>query len=316
MPHQLSIVIVNYNGGNELIECLESLQAVRGELDFEVIVVDNGSRDGSIEKAQAAFSWITFRLLDGNHGFAGGCNAGLEAASGRHRMLLNPDTRVLPGTLGKLVGAFDRYPECGIVGPRMTDPTGRPYSAARRFPTPFYLFCEHSYLSRLFPKSRRFSGYTYGECGMNSPELVDQIEGSALIIRGDVHAKIGDLDERFFLFFEEVDWCRRVREAGFEVRQVPEAIVKHRSSTVMKRHYIEARAAHAVSTMKYFHKYEGFSGLKSARKWMRAALAIRTVCLSLAGLFNRKSDLALRLQATAAERKIYRQGLPDLESSD
>ena len=153
----LSIVIVNYNCGLDLLACLEALEGVKGELAFEVIVVDNGSSDGSLEEAKAKHPEFQMLQAGKNLGFAAGCNLGLAVASGRHAMLLNPDTEVLPGAFSRLVSALDSHSNWGVVGPRMIDQDGHPYSAARRFPTPYRLFCEYTRLTSLFPHSRLFA---------------------------------------------------------------------------------------------------------------------------------------------------------------
>jgi GT2 family glycosyltransferase len=225
-------------------------------------------------------------------------------------MLLNPDTEVLPGTLGKLVQALDRQEDWGIVGPTMVDSRDRPYRAARRFPTPFMLFCETTGLSRLFPYSGKFNGYIYGNRPLISLDEVDQIEGSALMIRGDARRKVGDLDANFFIFFEEVDWCKRVRDAGFEIHVVRDAVIRHHRSTTMSRYFEKIRRLHAESAMKYFSKHHGEAGLKSLRRWMRCGLWIREMLLRISIIFGGGGRALLRARAARAERAVYRQGLP------
>jgi len=305
----LSIVVVNYNGKQDLLRCLASLEAVRGELAFEVIVVDNASTDGSVEAGRARFDWVQFVEAGQNLGFAAGCNLGLERARGRHAMLLNPDTEVLPDALCRMTAALDRHPTWGIVGSKMIDQEDHPYLAARRFPTPFYLFCECTRLVYLFPHSRRFGAYFYGDRDPGTLDSVDQVEGSALMICGTARQAIGNMDPRFFLFFEEVDWCKRVRDAGFEIHLVPDAVIRHHRSTTMSRFYVQARKANATSAMLYFQKHYGAAGLEQLRRWMRAALAIRIIAVTVA-IWLGKGDIARRkIEGARAERQVYRAGL-------
>ncbi len=307
---ELSIIIVNYNGKLDLPRCLESLMAAGKELALDVIVVDNGSTDGSLDDAEARFPLFRYLRAGQNLGFAGGCNRGLSLATGRHAMLLNPDTEVLPGALPTLVQALDRHPAWGIVGPRLLDGKDQPYPAARRFPTPCYLFCESTRLAFFFPHTRLFAGYYYGERDPLTLDRVEQIEGSALVISQAARQAVGELDERFFLFFEEVDWCKRVSDSGLEIHVVQNAAVRHHLSTTMSRFYLTAREAHAKSAMAYFRKHHGTAGLTRLRRWMIAALLIREAGMWAAALFG--SDRAkLRAKGARAERAVYRQGLAD-----
>jgi GT2 family glycosyltransferase len=305
---ELSIIIVNYNGKQDLPRCLASLQAAAQEIALDVIVVDNGSTDGSIADAEAQFPTVRCVRAERNLGFAGGCNRGLALATGRHAMLLNPDTEVLPGALPALVQALDRHPAWGIVGPRMLDGQGRAYPAARRLPNPFSLFCESTRLAFLFPHTRFFAGYYYGESDPRALDRVEQIEGSALVISQAARQAVGDLDPRFFLFFEEVDWCRRVAAAGFEIHVVQTATVRHHLSTTMSRFYLTAREAHARSAMAYFEKHEGAAGLARLQRWMRTALIIRELGMRIAALSG-SARAKLRADGARVERAVYRQGL-------
>lgn len=302
----LSIIIVSHNSGDVLPRCLESLEKVRHELDFEVIVVDNGSSDGSVERLETDHPGFRFVRARENLGFAGGCNLGLAQAAARHYLLLNPDTEVLPGALPKLVWALDEHPPWGIVGARMVDGEGKPYAAARRFPRPFDVFCECTRLAYWFPRSRLFAGYFYGDRELTGLDEVDQVEGSALMIRGSVREQIGDLDPQFFLFWEEVDWCRRVKAAGFEIHIVQSAEIKHYRATTMSRHYLRSREHNARSALKYFRKHHGERGVRRLRRWMIAGLWLREAGARLLALFGGGEIARLRAEGARAERSVYR----------
>jgi GT2 family glycosyltransferase len=305
----LSIIIVNYNGGKELFDCLQSLDAVRQELTFEAIVVDNGSTDGSLDEAERRFKGIITIRAGENLGFGAACNRGLLIAQGRHFMLLNPDTVVQPQALARLVKALDLHPNWGIVGPRMLDQNQQVYRAARRFPRPFDLFCESTRLAFIFPHWKFFAGYFYSESIPESLDEVDQIEGSALVISGKARATVGDLDPQFFIFFEEVDWCKRVRAAGWEIHVVQDAEVMHIRSSSMSKSFTFIREIHAQSCMKYFRKHYGEQGLRKIRCWMRTALRIREMGMWIAAIAGRGSKAKLRAKTSRLERQVYQRGL-------
>lgn len=305
----ISVIIVNYNAKSDLLRCLAALDSDRNGLDIEIIIVDNGSTDGSMEALEIAYPNCRFSRLGSNRGFAAACNVGLQQSRGRHAMLLNPDTEVQPHSLRKLVDALDSHPDWGVVGPRMVNQDDRPYPAARRFPTPFFLFCECTRLAYLFPKSPLFAGYFYGEQDITSLDRVDQIEGSALVLSGRARARVGLLDERFFLFFEEVDFCRRVAAAGLEIHIVQTATVRHYRSTTMSRFYVESRKAHALSAINYFLKHCGDNSTKSLRRWMITALWIRIIITEAIHLFTSGPLARLRADGARAELNIYKSGL-------
>jgi len=309
-PIDLSVIIVNYNGKKDLPRCLAALSAERSGLSFEVLVVDNGSQDGSPEDVEQNFSWAHVIRTGKNLGYAAACNRGLAEAHGRHILLLNPDTEVLSGSLAALISALDSNPEWGIVGPKMLDEQSIPYRAARRFPKPYYLFCECTRLVYFFPRSSLFSSYFYGNCGIDLLDRVDQVEGSALMISATARVAVGPMDERFFLFFEEVDWCKRVQNAGFEIHIVQDAVVRHFRATTMSRFYIEARKANAESAVKYFHKHHGNKGVKSLKRWMTVALWIRQIGATVAGWLSRSELAKLRAEGARVERQTYRRFSP------
>jgi GT2 family glycosyltransferase len=221
-------------------------------------------------------------------------------------MLLNPDTEVTPGALAELVRALDEHPDWGIVGARMVDAAGANYPAARRFPRPFDLFCEQVHLSRMFPRSRLFAGYFYGGQSLEKLDRVDQVEGSALAISGAARAQVGALDERFFVFFEEVDWCRRVSAAGYEIHVVQTARIVHHRATTMSRFFVQSRRYNARSARAYFAKHDGPAGLASLTRWMIAATWIRELAARLLNWVHSSPELKLRIEGARAERNIYR----------
>lgn len=305
----VSVVIVNYNGGSEIIACLRSLFISEQRVRFEVAVVDNGSTDGSLELIMAQYPLVKVYALGENRGFAAACNVGIANTQASAILLLNPDTEIRGQAISLLWEALEQHEAWGIVGARMLDRRGIPYRAARRFPQVKDLVFDCLGLSKLFPGSRLFNGYLYGERPLEQITAVDQVEGSCLMISSAAWKSVGPLDERFFIFFEEVDWCKRVKEAGFEISIVTKAEVLHHISSTMSKHYERIRKIHAQSAMKYFAKHHGQAGLKRLRTAMRAALYVRMLLLTVPAFFAGERNRR-RWQGTVAEWRAYGERLP------
>lgn len=243
----LSVIILNYNTKNLLQKCLESVFASKTGFLFEVIVSDNGSTDGSIEMARSLFPQVKLIENNSNLGFSAGNNVGIRKALGRLVLLLNTDTEVRPNTLDLSVKYMDAHPEVGIMGCKVLLPDGKLHEAARRrFPNPVNAFL------RLFGL-RKFSSYNYRNIPVDQEMEVDSVVGAFLLIRRAAIDKIGLLDEEFFMYGEDLDWCWRVKEAEFKVMYYPGAEITHylygSSKAVAFR---SVRWAHAA--MKIFYR--------------------------------------------------------------
>jgi N-acetylglucosaminyl-diphospho-decaprenol L-rhamnosyltransferase len=306
----VTVVIVNFNSGADALRCLHALARDPAARPRRVVVVDNGSTDGSADAIAREFRAVELRRAGRNLGFAAACNRGMADADGLV-LLLNPDTEVEPGAIEHMAAALDQHPNWGIVGARMLDSRGVIYPAARRFPRPFDLFCEQLHLPRQFPHSRRFAGYLYGDCDLAALDTVDQVEGSALMISTAARTAVGELDERFFVFFEEVDWCRRVKQAGFEIHVVQTARITHHRATTMSRFFAESRRYNARSALAYFRKHHGEAGVRSLRRWIIAATYLREFAARILNLLSPRESLRLRIDGARAERAIYRQRDPE-----
>jgi N-acetylglucosaminyl-diphospho-decaprenol L-rhamnosyltransferase len=223
-----SVVIVNYHSEALLRPCLESLASSADPISLEVIVVDNS---GTARHSGALEALPEARLIEagGNVGFARACNLGMAAARGRHLLLLNPDTVAHPGAVATLSRHLDAFPEVGVVAARLLNPDGTLQYSCRRFPRPLSIFFgRYALLTRLFPRNRVSSDYLYLDWDHASARPVDWVSGACLMIRREVFDRVGGLDDGYFLFVEDMDWCRRIRDAGLEVVYVPQAEVTHR----------------------------------------------------------------------------------------
>jgi GT2 family glycosyltransferase len=207
--------------------CLESLAAAAAPATLEIIVVDNS---GTARASGALDGFPDVRLIEsaGNVGFARACNLGMAAARGRHLLLLNPDTVAHPGSVATLSRHLDGAPDAGAVAARLLNVDGTLQYSCRRFPRPLsILFGRYALLTRLFPRNPVSSDYLYLDWDHAAVRGVDWVSGACLMVRREVLEKVGGLDDGYFLFVEDMDWCRRIRDAGLEVVYVPEAVVTH-----------------------------------------------------------------------------------------
>jgi N-acetylglucosaminyl-diphospho-decaprenol L-rhamnosyltransferase len=221
----VSVVIVTHNGREQALATLRSARAALGWAEAEWLVVDAGSTDGTPEAIEAAFADVRV-LRRENRGFAASNNVALPLARGRYLLLLNPDVEFAHGTLGELVAAMDARPRLGIASVVQTDSAGDPLPSIRRHPSPLRTLGEALFVNHL-PGGQGLQepvapGPRYGR-----PGAADWLVGAFLIARAEAVAEVGPLDERFFLYSEETDWCYRFGEAGWEVGHLPTITVIH-----------------------------------------------------------------------------------------
>jgi N-acetylglucosaminyl-diphospho-decaprenol L-rhamnosyltransferase len=216
----LSLVVVNYNGGEHVVNCLESVVS-RDDVPTEIVVVDNASTDGSLDLIRRRFAGVTVLAAKANVGYAAANNHGLPATRGEWIGLLNPDTFVPPGALGALTGYLASHPRVAAVGPalRWPDGTAQPYSHGGD-PTPLYL-ARRALASR---RGRALHAWDGGPA-----REVDWVSGACLIARRAAFEHVGPLDPTLFLYFEDNDWCRRCRLAGWRISFLPSVSVVHLS---------------------------------------------------------------------------------------
>jgi len=223
----ISIVIVSYKTRDILRGCLTALWAHPPGFEMEVFVVDNHSADGSTQMVRREFPQVRLIANSENRGFAAANNQAFRLAQGRYVILLNPDAFVKPGAVEAAVAFMERTPRCGISGGRLVGPNGQPDPSARRFPTwPAKLFTL-SGMSGRYPSSPVFNRHDFGGLALDRPRKVDWVPGTFVVLRARMLAEIGFFDERFFIYYEETDLCRRARQNGWDVYFVPDAEVMH-----------------------------------------------------------------------------------------
>ena len=225
----LGIVIVNWNTRDFLDKCLQTVFAAEGNLTYKVVVVDNASSDNSEQMVREKYPQAHVIQTNENTGYPRGNNIGLkflgyhgkgqvDADAPRYALLLNPDTEVPPTAFYNMVQFMDAHPDVGVAGPRLLLPDGSLDKACRRgFPTPMVSIYHYSGLAKLFPKSERFGRYNMTFADIDQELEVDSVVGAYMQIRKEAIEQTGLLDEAFFMYAEDIDWCYRIKEAGWKV---------------------------------------------------------------------------------------------------
>jgi GT2 family glycosyltransferase/lipopolysaccharide/colanic/teichoic acid biosynthesis glycosyltransferase len=252
----VSIVIVTYNSAGVVGACLDSLAADVSSGLAEVIVVDNASPDDSVQTVRRGYPWA--RLIAGreNLGYSKGVNLGIQHARGKFVLILNPDTVVRRGTLRRLIDFVERTPDAGIVGPKLVFHDGTVQLSCRRFYTFRVLLMRRTPLGRLLKNDRAARDHLMLDFDHNSTREVDWVLGAAMFVRREAVDNVGMMDERFFLYFEDVDWCYRMKQRGLKVYYLADAVVEHgwkreSAQAVINRSFM----AHLVSLFRYYEKW-------------------------------------------------------------
>jgi len=252
----LSIIIVSWNTRDLLEACLKSVDAGRGGLNLEVIVVDNGSTDGTPNLLELDYPWVRLVARDDNVGFPKGNNIGLSEARGRFLLLLNPDTEIVGDALPKMVQYLERRHAVGIVGAQLLNPDGSIQSSRRRFPTLATGFFESTWLQSLAPQSM-MDRYYAEDLPDDVESEVDWLVGACLMTRREVLDVVGLLDEAYFMYSEELDWCRRVKESGWKIIYYPDAKILHHVGKSSEQAVTARHINYQRAKLRYFRKFHG-----------------------------------------------------------
>lgn len=224
----LSIIIVSYNVRELLRACLTSIEhPTPAALRQEIIVVDNASTDGSARMVRQHFPQARLIVNRDNRGFAAASNQGLRESCGRYVVLLNPDTQVLDDALAVMVGFLETHPRFSAAGPRLLYPDGSFQHNAFHFPGAMQCFFDFFPLHHRLLESRLNGRYPRAWYERGEPFAIDHPLGACLMVRREAIHEVGLLDEGFFMYCEEIDWCWRMRKAGWEIACVPQARVIH-----------------------------------------------------------------------------------------
>lgn len=258
----ISVIIVTWNSEKWIKRCLDSILATSGDLQIEIIVVDNFSKDKTLEILKPYSSQIKLVQNSSNLGYARGCNQGLKMAQGNYVLLLNPDTEIKENSLQKMLDFMEKNSDVGALGPQLLDFDGEIQPSCRSFPNYKLLLWEFLGLSRLFPKSKIYGAWKMGDFDFKSTREVEQPMGSALFLRKKVIDQIGLMDERFFLFYNDVDFCYRIKNAGWKIYFYPEAQIFHSKGASTGQVKIKKIILSHWGHFRYLKKYHS-SGLKT-----------------------------------------------------
>jgi N-acetylglucosaminyl-diphospho-decaprenol L-rhamnosyltransferase len=252
----LSIIIVTWNVRDYLSACLDSIRRESCSLQLEVIVVDSGSDDNTVEMLREQYDWVTVLPQSDNVGFTRGCNLGLAAARGYYLMLLNPDTEIIGNALERLASQLRDNPDIGIVGPHTLNADGTPQASRRHFPTLATFIYESPSFWQYTPK-RIHAHYFAQELSDTAMGDVDWVQGSALMARREVLDQIGPLDTDYFMFFEEADWCKRARDHGWRVVYVGDTTIVHYGGKSTNQVPVFKQIYYQRSKLRYVYKFSG-----------------------------------------------------------
>ncbi len=254
MRVDVSVIVVSWNTRRLLEQCLRSVYETAGDLAVEVIVVDNGSSDGSVEAVRDRFPEAQLIVNSENVGFARANNQAMEVARGRYFLLLNSDAVLRPGALKALVGCLEAHPRAGIVGGRLVNPDGSFQASYMDFPT---LWGEILLMLKLHPlfHSPYFPSRPPEKSGV--VREAGWVPGACLLVRREVWEEIGGLDETYFMYSEEVDWCWRARQAGWRVYYTPEAEIVHWGGQSIGQVPLEKRAWVYRGKWLFFRRHRG-----------------------------------------------------------
>lgn len=297
---KLSIVIICWNDSRVIEDCLRSIFESVHEIDYEVIVSDNGSTDGSVERIRAQFPAV--RLLENraNLGFARGNNVGIRAALGEYILILNPDTIIHDASLDRWIEFADRHPDVGGFGCKVLNTDGSFQNSGRPFPTPWRMLIAALYLQPLGYLSSKFVSDSYRGWHGDVEREVDWHSGCCVMFRGALLKSLGGFDERFFYQFEEVDLCYRVWKAGYPIRFTPEATITHLGGQSVGRFPVRFAIETCRNGYRYYYKHFGKKGAKRFRNVLLIHYGVRLLGYGMINRVRHSETLDRRLDVFRA----------------
>lgn len=294
----VSIIIVNWNTKNILRDCLRSVYEQAGDVDYEVIVVDNASTDGSLDMIKSDFERVVLLENAQNKGFATANNQGMEIAKGRYVLLLNSDTVVLDGAIAKTVSFADAHPRAGVTGCRVLNADRTLQPTCFMFPSILNMFLSSTYLYKFFPRSRFFGRERMTWWDRSDVRQVDVVTGCFMLVRREAIDQVGVMDERFFMYAEETDWCYRFREEGWDVTFTPAGQIIHLGGQSTAKKPVAMIVQLRLSILKFIRKHSGRFAQVSARFLTALFFAVR-IPIWFARVFSlrQRSEAVVKMRA-------------------
>ncbi len=282
----ISAIVIAYDGMKFLPECLGTLKSDLGSIQHELIVVDNGSVDGSAAFVQANYPSAQVIENGRNLGFAGAVNIGIEAAVGENLYILNQDLRFRPGVANGLLRRIAEDDKIGLIGPGFVNFEGAPQKSVRAFPTYRHVFYRALFLDRLFSTHREFSHWRMGWFDHRDEMFVDQPMGAVMMIPRKVIDEVGLMDESFPILFNDVDICRRISDAGYKLLYYPEVTVEHYVGATTGRWPYRMKAISHAAMYRYLRKYARWYEFPAL--WLCGLLLLTGLVPSMAGRLIRR----------------------------
>ncbi len=274
---KLSIILLCWNDRKVIAECLRSIFANTHSTDFEVIVSDNGSTDGSVELIRSSYPTVHVIENGRNLRFAKANNVGIRASLGEYVLILNPDTVIHDGTLDKMVSAADQHPEAGAFGCRVLNSDLSYQVSARPFASLRAEWIAALYLRGLGRLHKWFTSDSYSGWNGTSERQVAWLSGCFILVRGGLLRSLGGFDEQFFYYYEDMDLCRRIWQAGYTILYRPDATIIHLGGQSTKTRFppLAFMLDGQVTRYLYYYKYSGKQGIRRARRVALVSVALR-----------------------------------------
>ena len=271
----VSVVIVNWNTKDLLRDCLTSVYECAGAVAYEIIVVDNASDDGSVDMVKNDFRNVILIENTENKGFAAANNQGMAVAKGRYVLLLNSDTIVLKNSIANTVGFADKNPRAAVTGCQVLNPDGTIQRTCFKFPSILNMLLSSTYLYKLFPKNRFFGREQMTWWDRGDVRRVDVVTGCFMLVRREAIEQVGMMDERFFMYGEETDWCYRFWKNGWEIMFAPVGRIIHFGGRSTAKRPVAMIVQLRLSILKFIKKHYGRPSHLMARFLVALFFAVR-----------------------------------------
>lgn len=306
----LAVVIVNWNTCDLLRDCLRSVYASLDELDVEVLVVDNASSDGSAAMVENEFPGVRLITNHDNRGFAAANNQAMKLSSGRYVLLLNPDTIVAPDTLNRMIRYADENPDAAVIGCQVYETEHCIQQTCFRYPDPVNTLLIETGLSRLFSGSRLFGRSWMGDWDRRTEREVDVVSGMFMLVRCEAIEQVGFMDEDYFIYAEEADWCHRFRRAGWRCVFTPAARIIHRDGGGKSTEQMSVRMYVQMQKSLLMFQRKNLGRMAWLMSWLIYVIStsLRTVLWTGLGVLRIGTRSAHRRQQAAAALRFHLTG--------
>jgi len=298
----VSVIIVNWNTKELLRDCLSSVYEHAGNIDYEIIVIDNASTDGSASMVKNDFRQVILIKNSDNRGFATANNQGMTVAKGRYVLLLNSDTIVLDNSIANTVRFADENPRAAVTGCRVLNPDRTLQRTCFMFPSILNMLLSITYLYKLFPKSRFFGREQMTWWGRNDVRQVDVVTGCFMLVRRKAIEQAGMMDEQFFMYGEETDWCYRFRQKGWKVMFAPVGEIIHFGGQSTAQKPVAMIVQLRLSILKFMKKHYSRPAYLIARLLVALFFAIRLPAWMAKALIRpaARNEAAIKIKAYSA----------------